>query len=90
MEHTDGQKDEIITFKVDNHLAGILRRLPNRSQFIRTAVLISLDHMCPLCQGSGILSPNQKRHWQDFSRHHGVRECVECGSVHLVCKVGDR
>ena len=78
-------KDEVITFKVESQLAEILRRLPNRSEFIRSAILNSLDHVCPLCQGSGILSPDQQRHWREFAEHHGIRECKECGSVVLVC-----
>ena len=81
-------KDEVITFKVDPDLAEVLRRIPNRSQFIRSAVLNSLDHICPLCQGLGILSPDQKQHWQDFTEHHGITECSTCGSVHLVCDAG--
>ena len=78
-------KDEVITFKVELQLAEILKRMPNRSQFIRSAILNSLDHVCPLCQGLGILSPDQQRHWHEFAEHHGIRECKECGSVVLVC-----
>ncbi|MBN1838172.1 MAG: CopG family transcriptional regulator [Spirochaetales bacterium] len=78
-------KDEVITFKVEPHLAELLRRMPNRSQFIRSAILSSLDHLCPLCQGLGILSPDQKRHWEEFAEHHGVAQCEECGSVVLLC-----
>ena len=78
-------KDEVITFKVEPQLAEILKRMPNRSQFIRSAILNSLEHVCPLCQGLGILSPDQQRHWRDFAEHHGIRECKECGSVVLVC-----
>ena len=78
-------KDEVITFKVEPQLAEILRRMPNRSEFIRSAILNSLDHVCPLCQGSGILSPDQQRHWREFAEHHGIQECKQCGSVVLVC-----
>jgi hypothetical protein len=86
MEHIRN-KDEVITFKVEPHLAEILKRMPNRSHFIRSAILSSLDHVCPLCQGTGILSPEQKDHWREFSERHGIRECRECGSVMLVCNV---
>ncbi len=79
-------KDEVITFKAEPRLAELLKRMPNRSQFIRSAILSSLDHICPLCQGLGILSPDQKRHWQEFAEHHGIRECEDCGSVVLVCE----
>lgn len=85
MDHAQQSKEQIITFKVDTQLAEVLRRIPNRSQFIRSAVLSSLDHLCPLCQGLGILSPDQRNHWDEFSEHHAVQECGTCGSVHLVC-----
>ena len=50
------QKQEIITFKVDRELAELIKRIPNRSDFIRRAVLSALDNTCPLCQGSGIIT----------------------------------
>ena len=50
-------KDEVISFKVGAALARVIRRLPNRSEFIRAAVLSALDHACPLCQGTGLLCP---------------------------------
>ena len=85
MSHSPQHKDEVITFKVEPRLAHVLKRMPNRSQFIRSALLSSLDHVCPLCQGTGILSPDQKKHWKEFSELHGIRECKECGSMVLVC-----
>jgi hypothetical protein len=85
MSFGEHHKDEVITFKADPQLAELLKRMPNRSQFIRSAILSSLDHICPLCQGLGILSPDQKRHWQEFAENHGIRECKDCGSVFLVC-----
>ena len=88
MGNLQRHKDEVMTFKVDPDLAEILRRMPNRSQFIRAAVLSSLNHICPLCQGLGILNPHQKKHWQEFSTQHRITECGTCGSVHLVCEAG--
>ena len=79
-------KDEVITFKVDHALAEQLRMIPNRSNFIRQAVLQALQFECPLCQGSGTLTPNQMRHWEEFSRHHRVVRCQECGEAHLSCE----
>lgn len=78
-------KDEVITFKVDAALMDELRKVPNRSAFIRTAVKTALDSVCPLCQGTGDLSPDQKNHWEEFARHHRVIECKECHELHLVC-----
>ena len=87
MNHPQKQKDEVITFKVEPALADRLRQIPNKSQFIRTAILSSLDHICPLCQGLGFLTPDQKQHWIEFSKHHVIEECKECGSIHLVCDI---
>ena len=78
-------KSEIITFKADESLSEALRGIPNRSEFIRAAVLAALDSVCPLCQGTGILSPEQKRHWTSFASDHSVQECRDCHELHLVC-----
>lgn len=78
-------KEETITFKADPALAELLRRMPNRSEFIRKAVLGRLDNLCPLCQGSGYLTPDQKRHWENFSHHHHIVKCESCQEYHLSC-----
>ena len=78
-------KDEIITFKVDATLAERIRHIPNRSEFIRAALLNALGSSCPLCGGTGILSPDQKQHWVKFTEHHAVKECPECESLYLEC-----
>jgi len=79
------KKDEIITFKVDAALSAALTRTPNRSEFIRSAVLAALENSCPLCQGAGTLTPDQKRHWEAFAPAHAVEECGRCHAVHLSC-----
>ncbi|MBW1696363.1 MAG: CopG family transcriptional regulator [Deltaproteobacteria bacterium] len=78
-------KQEIVTFKVDRSLLGVLKDLPNRSEFIRQAILNALDNACPLCMGTGSLTPNQKKHWQRFSRNHSLEECEDCHEIHLIC-----
>lgn len=78
-------KQEIVTFKVDSSLLEVLKELPNRSEFIRRAILNALDNVCPLCQGSGVLSPNQQKHWERFSASHELAECDDCHEIHLVC-----
>ncbi len=84
------RKSEIITFKADETLLEALHGVPNRSSFIRSAVLAALESTCPLCMGSGILTPNQQKHWKTFSTSHEVRECDECKETHLVCTHDDR
>lgn len=84
------QKDEIITFKVDSKLAKAMDGIPNRSEFIRHAILAALENTCPLCRGTGILTPEQRQHWEKFSEHHSVIECHDCHAYHIVCDVEGR
>jgi uncharacterized hydantoinase/oxoprolinase family protein len=81
------RKEELVSFKVDAELADMLRRMPNKSQFIRKAVLQALDHECPLCQGTGILSPESMEHWKEFSKHHHVVDCDSCGATYIACEL---
>jgi len=79
------KKAEIITFKVDPALAEALRKVPNRSEFIRNAVARAFDHVCPVCGGTGVLDESQAQHWDSFSKQHRVEKCADCHAVHLVC-----
>jgi hypothetical protein len=78
-------KHEVITFKVDSTVAEAMKGIPNRSEFIRSAILSAFENTCPLCKGMGILSPDQRKHWKAFSKKHRVRECDDCHAFHLVC-----
>jgi hypothetical protein len=82
---TEQRKQEIITFKVDEALRQAMKGVQNRSEFIRSAILAALDSACPLCKGSGILTPDQRKHWQSFAESHPLRECDDCHAMHLVC-----
>jgi hypothetical protein len=79
------RKQDIITFKVDEPLREAMAGIPNRSEFIRAAILSALESVCPLCKGSGILTPDQHKHWVSFAEHHAVAQCNDCNAVHLVC-----
>jgi hypothetical protein len=79
------KKAEVLTFKADASLLDAMKGIPNRSEFIRSAILAALDSACPLCVGTGILSPNQKKHWDAFARDHAVEECADCNELILVC-----
>jgi hypothetical protein len=81
-------KGEVISFKVGPALARTIRHLPNRSEFIRAAVLSALEHACPLCQGTGIMTPEQKRHWDAFARDHTVKHCQQCDALYISCGSG--
>ena len=81
------KKEEVITFKVDESLSEAMSGIRNRSEFIRRAILSALDSTCPLCQGTGMLTPSQQEHWQSFAEHHHVEQCDSCYEAHLVCDV---
>ena len=74
-----------ITFKAEAELAEALAHLPNKSEFIRQALLAALGATCPLCAGTGFLSEAQQMHWRRFARHHDIVECDDCHEPHLVC-----
>jgi hypothetical protein len=78
-------KTEVVSFKADEALLAAMRGVTNRSEFIRTAILAALDSTCPLCSGTGTLTPNQMRHWKDLKSDHSVEECEDCREVRLVC-----
>jgi len=81
----DKNRAEVVTFKADPSLIEALQGVPNRSAFIRNAVLAALEHVCPLCRGTGILSPDQQRHWQAFAERHPLEQCDDCAAYHPVC-----
>ena len=85
----ENRKQETITFKADETLREALDAVPNRSEFIRTAILRALDGACPLCHGTGRLTLEQLEHWRHFSENHKIAECANCHATHLVCAVAD-
>lgn len=80
------RKDSIITFKVDGALHDVIKDIPNRSEFIRSAIFQALGCICPLCNGSGILNKSQKQHWDNFSADHPMRQCDECNENIIICE----
>ena len=88
LEMSGKKKQEVISFKADESLNKALEGIENRSAFIRAAILSALDSVCPLCKGSGILTSEQRRHWDAFTENHPLEQCEECEAVHLVCVAG--
>ena len=79
------KRQEVITFKVDESLLQAMKGVDNRSEFIRSAILSALENQCPLCNGTGVLSPEQKEHWERFAQDHTMEECDKCHEIKLVC-----
>lgn len=76
---------EVITFKADKELLDAMEGISNRSAFIRQAILTALDSTCPVCSGTGVLTPSQQEHWGEFAERHHLEKCDTCREVHLVC-----
>jgi hypothetical protein len=57
---TLGGKQQIVTFKAEEALVEAMEDIPNRSEFIRSAILAALDGVCPLCHGTGVLNTHQQ------------------------------
>ena len=86
---TLGGKQQIVTFKAEEALVEAMD-IPNRSEFIRSAILAALEGVCPFCHGTGVLNPHQRRHWEEFSRTHSIEQCEECDEGKLVCAADAR
>lgn len=79
------EKTEVISFKADEELAALLKHIPNKSDFIRNAVLEHMQNTCPLCQGTGLISVAQRAHWDKFTKTHSVEECQDCHELYIKC-----
>jgi hypothetical protein len=72
-------KQTVVSFRVDGHLAEILNSLPDKSAFIREAILRRFYTTCPFCQGHGVL-PQAILEW--LKTRVPEYESVECTCCH--------
>jgi hypothetical protein len=73
------RKSEVVAFKVEAELAEILNELPNKSAFIRKAIVAQLNMACPLCHGSGALPKGLRDHYAAMLPKLNSRSCDSCG-----------
>lgn len=72
------QKKNIVAFKVEDELAEFLNNLPNKSDFIRKAILAQFGMTCPLCIGSGVVARGLHDHYKPVIQEHTKRACDKC------------
>jgi hypothetical protein len=72
-------KTAVVAFKVETELAEILNQLPNKSAFIRKAIVSQLDMACPLCGGAGMLPKGLHDHYAPIISKLNSKSCEECG-----------
>lgn len=71
-------KSKIVAFKVEEELAEFLNDLPNKSDFIRKAVLSQFGMNCPLCIGSGVVPRGLHDHYKPIIAAQNKRPCEKC------------
>ncbi len=71
-------KDQILAFKVDAALAGLLSSVNNKSELIRDAVYAYLGHLCPLCQGKGTIPANRSHEIELLLKQLEFAACSGC------------
>lgn len=72
------QKKKIVAFKVEDELADFLDALPNKSEFIRKAILAQYGMTCPLCTGTGVVDKGIHDHYEPVIADHNSRACEKC------------
>jgi hypothetical protein len=71
-------KSKIVAFKVEEDLADFLDNLPNKSDFIRKAVLAQFGMTCPLCTGTGVTPRGVHEHFKLVIADHSTKPCEKC------------
>jgi len=78
-QHKDRQKTAVVAFKVEEELAALLDKLPNKSEFIRRAIAAQLGTACPLCNGRGVVPRGVHDHYAPLIEQFKQRGCELCG-----------
>ena len=79
-KHEDGKgKQRVVTFKVEDEIASFLDAMPNKSDFIRKALLAALMEPCPICQGKGSVPRSLRRDLELIFQKQKSVPCSFCG-----------
>jgi len=74
-------KSVVVTFRVDRHLAEALDRLPDKSAFIRDALLQSFHATCPACGGEGRVDCEAAEWLREVLERERAQSCDCCGTA---------
>jgi hypothetical protein len=78
-ENPDETQPNEVAIKIEDELADFLGRLPNKSEFIRQAILAQFGMACPLCSGSGEVPAAIGSHYAPVLQANRKRTCLKCG-----------
>ena len=73
------EKGVIVSFRVDKHMADVLKKVPDKSTFIRDVILRSFYDTCPVCRGRGVL-PRELSRWA--AKQLKSEKAMECACCH--------
>jgi hypothetical protein len=73
--------DVVVAFKVEQELADLLDKLPNKSAFIRKAIAAQLGRVCPLCSGKGVVPRGVHDHYAPLIEKYSDSSCEKCGNT---------
>lgn len=81
MNRDDAQKHKqrVVTFKVEEEFAAFLDEMPNKSEFIRKALLSALMEPCPVCNGKGSVPQSLRRDLEEVFKKQQFVPCSYCG-----------
>ncbi|HYG75819.1 MAG TPA: hypothetical protein VEK08_12515 [Planctomycetota bacterium] len=69
----------VVTFKVEEEVAAFLDAMPNKSDFIRKALLNALLEPCPVCNGKGSVPRSLARDLEMIFKKKEFVPCSFCG-----------
>ena len=72
-------KQRVVTFKVEDDVASFLDAMPNKSEFIRKALLAALLEPCPVCHGKGSVPRSLRRDLEIIFGGEKFIPCSFCG-----------
>jgi hypothetical protein len=78
---TKNSKSQVVAFKVEEELAHFLDHLPNKSDFIRKAILAQFGMTCPMCVGSGVVTRGVHDHFKPMFAEHNQKPCEKCKTL---------
>jgi len=79
MKTQASMKQRVVTSKVEEEVAAFLAGMPNKSEFIRKALLSALLEPCPICHGRGSVPQSLRRDLEKILSKHKFVACSYCG-----------
>jgi hypothetical protein len=70
----------VFAFRADPEMVKLLSAMPNASDFIRKAISRSIEEPCPVCVGSGLVSPGFRDQLERLGGHFLLRRCSCCAT----------